>query len=332
MIDGPFSSGTVFKITPAGKEKVLYSFTGGNGDGAFPIGALVRDNAGNLYGTTTDGGLFSPSCSTFGCGTVFKISPAGVETVLYRFTGAGVDGWFPAQGLVRDAKGNLYGTTGLGGQYSGGIVFKITPSGHEAIVHSFNLFTGDGGAPLGGSLILDSTGNLYGTTAVGGSLGGGIVFKLSPEGKETILYNFALGTSDGNQPFGSLLLDSSGNLYGGTLYGGTNNLGTIFKIDTSNQETILLNFSGTDGAAPGGGLVEDSSGNLYGMTTSGGTDYYGTIFKLDPSGTETVLENFTGLNGKAPELGFVQDSEGNLYGTTIYGGQFGGGVVFKLIP
>jgi uncharacterized repeat protein (TIGR03803 family) len=327
-IDGAYSNGTVFKVTPSGKETVLHSFTGTGGDGAFPLAPLVRDAAGNLYGTTEDGGIFTGPCGpAYGCGIVFKITPTGKETVLHRFTGTGGHGKNPAQGLVRDSVGNLYGTTILGGAYGLGTVFKLDPAGKETVLHSFNQSNGDGFAPFGGSLLRDAAGNLYGTAA------GGTVFKLDPSETFTVLHSF-FQNGDGMEPTGTLTRDQAGNLYGATFYGGAFNFGTIFKIDTTNTETLLHSFSAThgDGAVPGGGLVRDRAGNLYGTTNSGGASYFGTVFKLDPSGTETILHTFSGTDGSVPDLGLVRDSKGNLYGTTQYGGKYGGGVVFKVTP
>jgi uncharacterized repeat protein (TIGR03803 family) len=342
MIDGAFSYGTVFKVTPEGKETVLHSFTGTGGDGANPVAPLTRDAAGNLYGTTEYGGLFGYACGPNGCGTVFKIDPSGKETVLYRFSGIpGVDGMNPEQGLVRDAKGNLYGTTFQGGTYSFGssygTVFKIDSAGKETLLHIFNPFSvvGDGGFPLGGSLVRDSVGNLYGTTFIGGIDGGGegTIFKLDPSGDETLLYVFGSGSGDGAYPYGTLARDSAGNLYGATNFGGAFGVGTVFKLDTNNNETIIHSFGGSgDGAPPGGGLVIDRAGNLYGTTTEGGSSYFGTVFKLDPGGKETLLQSFSGKDGNGPDWGVVRDPKGNLYGTTQYGGAYGGGVVFKITP
>lgn len=333
-IDGAHSYGTVFKVSPTGKETVLHSFTGTGGDGAYPVGPLVRDSAGNVYGTTELGGVFGGACGASGCGTVFKVNPAGTETVLYRFTGTGGDGINPWQGLVRDSAGNLYGTTEVGGAYGAGTVSKLDPAGKESVLYSFNSSGGDGVFPLDGSLLRDSAGNLYGTTFSGGSQGGGTVFKLDSRGNETILYNFSPGTGDGLEPSGTLTRDIAGNLYGATLWGGTFDFGTVFKVDTTGTATVLHSFSATggDGAHPGGGLVRDRAGNLYGTTNSGGSSYFGTVFKLDPSGTETILHTFSGTDGRVPILGLVRDSKGNLYGTTQYGGKYGGGVVFKVTP
>jgi uncharacterized repeat protein (TIGR03803 family) len=338
MIDGAYSYGTVFKVTPEGKETVLHSFTGTGGDGANPVAPLIRDAAGNLYGTTEYGGLFG-ACGPNGCGTVFKIDPAGKETVLYRFTGVAGDGMNPQQGLVRDSKGNLYGTTSQGGIYSYGnsygTVFKIDPAGKETLLHSFNPYTppyNDGALPFGGSLLRDSEGNLYGTTYLYGLGSLGIVFKLDASGSESVLYSFG-GTGDGRLPYGNLVRDAAGNLYGVTMQGGAFEGGTVFKLDANNNETIVHSFGGSgDGAPPGGGLAMDRPGNLYGTTQFGASSPFGTVFKLDTSGQETIFHTFLGKQGDGPDWGVVRDSKGNLYGTTYYGGAYGGGVVFKVTP
>jgi uncharacterized repeat protein (TIGR03803 family) len=182
-------------------------------------------------------------------------------------------------------------------------------------------------------LIRDSAGNLYGTTTLDLSQSG-TVFKLAPDGTQTILHIFTNANGDGNYPYGTLVRDTAGNLYGVTNFGGTFGNGIVFKLDASNNETVLYTFSGTggDGVDPGGGLVRDRAGNLYGTTNSGGSAYLGTVFKLASNGTETVLHSFSGSDGHLPELGLVRDSNGNLYGTTQYGGAHGGGVVFKITP
>ena len=333
MIDGAYSYGTVFKISPEGKETVLHSFTGTGGDGANPVAPLTRDAAGNLYGTTEYGGLFGDACGGNGCGIVFKINPSGKETILYRFTGTGGDGMNPWQGVVRDAAGNLYGTTLEGGDYGGGTVFKINSSRHETILHSFNadFYYDDGSDPIYGSLVRDAEGNLYGTTYVGGQAGLGTVYKIDSSGTESILYNFS--GANGMLPYGTLVRDSAGNLYGTTYQGGAFGDGIVFKLDVNNTETILHTFGASgDGVPPSAGLIADRSGNLYGATEYGGSFSYGTVFKLDASGEETILHNFSGKDGSAPALGLVRDPKGNLYGTTPYGGVHGGGVVFKVTP
>jgi uncharacterized repeat protein (TIGR03803 family) len=327
--DGAFASGTVFQLSPSGKHKVLYSFTGSGGDGAFPYyGSLVRDSSGNLYGTTLQGGLYSQACP-LGCGTVFKVDASGKESVLHSFTGTGGDGNFPYFGLARDSAGNLYGTTFLGGAFGFGMVFKVDPTNEETVLYSFTGST-DGGFPFAG-LALDGKGNVYGTTEDGGSSFFGTVFRVSPAAQEKVLYTFT-GGSDGGAPGAGLIRDSGGNLYGTTQVGGAAGFGTVFRLNSQGQKTVLYSFTGgTDGSGPSfGSLVRDSAGNLYGVTPAGGDSDFGVVFKIDPSGTETVLHSFSGSDGKIPYGTLALDKSGNLYGTTYEGGVDGGGVVFKI--
>jgi uncharacterized repeat protein (TIGR03803 family) len=328
--DGAFAAGTVFRINALGKEKVLHSFSQTDGDGAFPwYGTLARDSSGNLYGTTITGGIAGELC----CGSVFKVTASGTETVLYRFTGINGDG-FPQDGVVRDSSGNLYGTTQNGGPDNAGSVFKVDPNGKKTMLYSFTGST-DGAYPMAG-VVLDAKGDLYGTTSGGGlySFGGyGTVFKLDPTGKETVLYTF-MGANDGSSPEAGLIRDSHGNLYGTTYLGGTGGAGTVFKVDAHGQETVLHNFTGgSDGWLPSGGsLVRDSAGNLYGTTPQGGSNDFGVVFKIDAKGNETILHTFSGSDGKIPYGTLILDTAGNLYGTTYQGGAYGGGVVFKIAP
>jgi uncharacterized repeat protein (TIGR03803 family) len=322
-------------VAEAQTETVLFTFTGG-ATGSSPLAGLVGDEDGHLYGTTSAGGGGGIFCDHYiapGCGTVFKLSPAGRETVLHSFTG-GPDGsltYVTFGGLVRDPRGNLYGVAGS--TYSNnGTVFKIDPFGHETVLYAFprnNLAAG--GFPYSG-LILDAEGNLYGTTAYGGASGFGGVFKVDPTGNETLLYAFH--GPDGQAPNGPLVRDAAGNLYGTTVYGGPYPaLGNVFKITPSGQETVLYVFPPqmTNGAYPNGGLIRDLAGNLYGTTMSGGAYNWGTIFKLDPAGNQTVLYSFRGGNlGEAP-AGLVRDFAGNLYGVAAIG-IYGWGLVFKLDP
>jgi uncharacterized repeat protein (TIGR03803 family) len=370
-----YLGGTVFKLDPSGKETVLYSFTGANGDGAIPVAGLIMDSAGNLYGTTEYGG--SGSCSGFssGCGTVFKLDPSEKETVLYSFTSTNGDGANPAAGVIMDGADNLYGTTGHGGITSSssclsvsgcGTVFKLDPSGKETVLYSFTGTNGDGANPAAG-VIMDSAGNLYGTAENGGQssaqcpgyveadvlFGCGTVFKLDPSGKETVLYSFTGTNGDGANPAAGLIMGSAGNLYGTTLVGGSAGGGTVFKLDSSSHETVFYSFTLTngDGANPEAGLIVDKAGNFYGTTALGGLtgncppnfNIYravptpagcGTVFKLDPSGKQAVLYSFTRTNGDGanPAAGLIMDSAGNLYGTTAEGGSAGGGAAFKLNP
>jgi uncharacterized repeat protein (TIGR03803 family) len=324
---GTSGYGTVFMLDKTGKERAPYSFTGGS-DGANPYAGLVRDASGNLYGTTFHGG--SSACSN-GCGVVFKVDKAGKETVLYSFTGSGGDGAYPVAGLLRDAKGNLYGTTYQGGASGYGTVFMLDTTGKETVLFSF---TERGGIFPYAGLVQDAAGNLYGTTSGGGNYYG-VVYKLDETGEETVLYKFR-GGQDGRDPqYGYLVRDAAGNLYGTTQYGGTNNFyGMVFMLDETGKEFALYNFSGgNDGAYPEAGLVRDAAGNLYGTTEGGGASGSGTVFMLDHTGKETVLHSFKySTDGGYPYAGLVRDGNGNLYGTTLDGGDYGYGTVFKVTP
>ena len=286
--------GVVFKVDAAGKETVLHMFKGSKADGANPVAGVIRDTAGNLYGTTRAGGaaLFCRG----GCGTVFKLDTTGKLTILHSFTGR-TDGGSTLAGLVRDPAGNLYGTTPNGGVFqtncvtaSGpgcGAVFKIDTTGKETVLYSFSGGT-DGSIPVGG-VIRDAAGNLYGMTNGGGDFscdpgfGCGTVFKVDPTGKETVLYTFA-GGADGEFPRAGLIRDSAGNLYGTTQFGGGSlSEGTVFKVDPSGKETVLYSFGNAQIAAfPLAGVSRDAAGNLYGTTSQGGTSSAGTAFKIAP--------------------------------------------------
>jgi uncharacterized repeat protein (TIGR03803 family) len=276
---GAYGYGTVFKLDTTGAETVLYSFTGTGGDGAYPGTSLVRDAAGSLYGTTTEGGGTSSS------GTVFKLDATGKETVLYSFAG-GRDGSYPSYGvLIRDSVGNLYGTTVAGGVSGNGTVFKVGSTGTETLLYSFP-GGAKGGHPLGG-LTRDAKGNLYGTTWLGGAHHNGAVFRLNTSGQETVLYSFT-GGPDGGGPAANVIRDKKGNLYGTRGGGGALTLGTVFELDGAGKETVLHSFTlGSDGGLPCAGLVRDAAGNLYGTAPIGGgpPNYYndGTVFSLAPA-------------------------------------------------
>jgi len=328
---GPYGSGTVFKLKPDGTESVLYSFTG-ESDGNQPQGGLIMDTKNNLYGTTSIGG-------TDDRGAVFKLTPKGKETVLYSFTG-GSDGANPFAHLIMDTKGNLYGTAvGGGAGNNSGAVFKLAPDGTETVLYSFCLQQNcaDGALPYA-PLIADSNGNFYGTTVTGGNNNSGVVFKVTPKGKETVLYSFCAqqNCADGEGPLADLLMDSSGNLYGTTAKGGgAADDGTVFELAPDGTETVLYSFctrkNCADGATPNASyLIMDGSGNLYSTTELGGKYSNGTVFELAPDGTETVLHAFAGGNdGANPDAGLI-DKKGILYGTTFYGGADGYGTVFKI--
>ncbi|MDE2423962.1 MAG: hypothetical protein KGN31_07110 [Betaproteobacteria bacterium] len=307
---GTISTSNVNSVTvncAAGTVSALYTFkTGTNNttgsanpnDGAFPQSVLVMDSLGNLYGTTVYGG------GTAGAGTVFKLTPNSsgsyTESVLYRFqSSSNTDGASPQAGLVMDSSGNLYGTTYGGGTANKGTVFKLTlnpSSGSYTETVLANGSTTYGANPVAG-LIMDSLGNLYGTTYFGGTAGAGTVFKLTNNSgvyTESVIYSFQSGvnttvvgnSNDGANPYAGLVMDSLGNLYGTTFRGGNANVGTVFKLtlntsSSSYTESILANGSTTYGANPVAGLIMDSLGNLYGTTYFGGTANAGTVFKIN---------------------------------------------------
>jgi uncharacterized repeat protein (TIGR03803 family) len=258
------------------------------------------------------------------------------------------DGKQPEASLVMDAAGNLYGTTTTGGKQGWGTVFELSPRSSggwsERILHNFNNNGFDGTKPFA-NVILDAAGNLYGTTSSGGFSGAGIVFELvrgsGNAWTEKILYTFrGLGGHDGAFPFGGVIFDAAGNLFGTTLSGGkTSNGGTAFELTPTTSgpwtETILFSFTGQGGSRPMGNLIFDSAGNLYGMTEVGGAAALGNVYELSPSSgswSETVLYAFqsNGVDPQYPAAGLVMDSAGNLYGTAVNGGQFSGGAVFEL--
>jgi uncharacterized repeat protein (TIGR03803 family) len=304
---------------------VLYSFTGG-GDGDIPFGGVIRDSAGNLYGTTVDGGAF-------GKGVVFKVDTTNSESVLYSFAGGSADGANPNGDLVRDQSGNIFGTTELGGASNDGIIYKLSPSNHETVLHVFTGGT-DGGQPRAG-LTVDSAGHLYGTGYYGGSGCAlcGVVFKVLPtSGGETVFYNFT-GGSDGANPFGGVIADSAGNLYGTNTADGASGQGVVYKIDASGHLSVLYNFTSGAGAVSVSKLTLDSAGNLYGTAiNNAGSSGEGVVFKIDTAGTYSVLHSFAGgsHDGETPFGALLLGNNGNLYGTTSFGGGSNMGTVYRV--
>jgi len=218
----PAGCGVVYKLDALGNETVLHSFSGG-ADGGNPEAGVIRDSAGNLYGTTTGGG--TENCY-LGCGVVFELGAANQETVLYSFMG-GPDGFYPKAGVIRDSAGHLYGTTAGGGTANSGVVFEVESAGQETVLHNFTGGT-DGAYPQAG-VIRDSAGNLYGTTAGGGTAYSGVVFEVDAAGNETVLYTFT-GAADGGSPFAGVIRDAAGNLYGTASSGGKELAGVVFKL------------------------------------------------------------------------------------------------------
>lgn len=319
---GTAYAGGVYKVDSLGNETILYSFTGG-ADGNFPVSTLARDSAGNLYGTTSQGG-------SAGGGVVFKVDPSGNETVLHNFTG-GLDGVNPSGGLFLDEVGNLYGTTSQGGSFENyGILFRLSPSGTETILHVFTGAANDGKYPSYTNLVTDGHGTFYGVTQAGGSTDHGVVYKITRTGKFTVLYSFAGGTADGCNVLGTPYLDKYGNIYGTTSSCGASGLGTVWKLTSTGIETVLHSFAGgtADGEYPLAGVVEDVNGNLYGSTETGGSADLGTVYRVSQTGKFTLLHSFTGPDGEYPYSGFVLRN-GALYGTAQNGGSIGYGSVWK---
>ncbi len=335
--------------TAAGQtETVLYRFCSLRycADGTIPAATLVLDGQGNLYGAAAGGD------SKAYAGVVFQVSSGGVESLAYDFTSI-TQGVGPNGALARDASGTLYGTTAGGGYdgakckkfYGCGVVYKLV-GGNEQVLYKFQ-GQSDGQEPNGG-LILDKSGNLYGTTYRGGGDGKGrpgTVFKVTPSGSETVLHRFGSSNSDGKLPTAGLVMDNKGNLYGTTSEGGVDgynapgykcveSCGTVFEVTAAGVEKVLYAFKGFkagDGAAPFASLIMDKQGNLYGTTYAGGEYGYGTIFKLTPAGQETVLYSFVGVPDAGNPVGrLLMDAQGNLYGTTSFGGKHDQGAVFEL--
>lgn len=295
-----------------------------------PLTTTTTINCRNIYGFCSNISLaVAPVLAVL----LLSAAPPALaqsETLVYSFAPS-PDGASPVAPLVLDGKGNLYGTTLDGGADRFGTVFKIAPSGAETVLHSFPANSMDGALPEA-ALVLDSNGNLYGTTSSGGTHGVGMVFEVTSTGTETVLYTFT-GGPDGGIPYGGLVLDSEGNLYGTTRSGGAYHGGTVFELTPSGSETVWHSFGhGSDGKFPYAGLVRDSNGNLYGTTMDGGTAGLGTVFEITESGTETVLHSFTGTSGQDgayPNAPLIRDAEGNLYSTTV-GGSKGASIAFEI--
>jgi uncharacterized repeat protein (TIGR03803 family) len=373
---GAAGVGVVFEMTPqAGgwNYQVLYSFQKSGGDGNNPEGSLALDEDDNLYGVTSHGGAY-------GQGVIYELSPASgepwAETILYSFGQEAGDGAQPAAGLVFDSIGNLYGTTSAGGITSGscpslgcGTVFELSPSFSgvwtETVLYRFQAGS-DGYEPLG-ALVFNSTGSLFGTTADGGGsgckdnsfLGCGTVFALTPSGTggwtESVLYAFQ-GKRDGAGPAAGLAIDVAGNLYGSTVGGGvyglascdgdTGGCGVVFELSSTEQgqwsETILHGFRGVkgeyvDGSRPYAGVVFDGIGRLYGTTFRGGSSELGTVFRLTPNENGEWTEEkyaFTQgfYTGQDPYSNVTLDNAGDIFGVTLVGGTAGFGVIFEIVP
>jgi len=339
---GGYTCGTVFKLDSSGNETVLYRFTGGL-DGANSVAALVQDAAGNLYGTTRGNGSIPASS------TIFKVDTSGHETVLFDFHSSG--GCCADSPLALDAAGNLYGTSPYGGDFNCGTdqlgcgtVYRLTQSGNFSVLHTF---TGADGTHPDGGLVRDTKGNLYGGTYFGGDLGCvsiegggnqnppgcGVVFELRGNAAGSMPYSVLhtfTGQADGSTPL-VVIQDPSGNLYGLTNYGGDLTCyppvgcGTIFKLDTKGNFTVLFTFTSAITRTPyyASQLVRDSEGNLYGAKQFDGANNDGFLFKLDTKGNLTDVFDFPpggSFEGSDP-VSLLMDSAGNFYGSLLQGGR-----------
>jgi uncharacterized repeat protein (TIGR03803 family) len=354
---GAFGKGTVFRLIPpepghtAWTETVLYSFGTTTNDGASPAGGLVRDKAGNLYGTTAAGGA-----SLFG--TVFKLAPPTSssrywsETILHNFGATNQDGSDPVGSLAVGANGNIYGLTFEGGSANKGTVFEMAPPASaganwaERVVHTFG--GADGSAPVGGLAAADD-GRLFGVTSEGGASGNGTVFEMRPANgnwAHTTLLSFSYAAGTGVSPLDGVSIGAAGTLFGTTNAGGPDGTGTVFEMrqTAANQWTHKLLFSfaqsAESGAFPGAAVVVSNHGDAYGTTQTGGKFGQGTLFQLSPgaapnaSWTQKVLRVFgsRATSNPGPYARLALDAGGNLYGTTYAGGSRGYGTVFRIAP
>jgi uncharacterized repeat protein (TIGR03803 family) len=330
---GGLGYGTVFEVSPNGggwTQTVLYSFTGGI-DGRYPAYAsVVFDSAGNLYGSTFEGG-------TNNSGVIFELSPAGkgwTETVAYSFCNQFecADGEYPTSGPIMDSAGNIFGVSANG-------AFELSPSGGGWAEHT--IYGYNGVNQNSATLTMDAAGNLFGIVYIHTpKIEYSKVFELSPDGSggwtPTVLHKFG-----GVGAYGTLVLDQAGSLYG-TTAGSSKHDGTVFKLSPGKngkwmKKTLHAFQGGTDGDVPWGGIVFDAGGNIYGTTLYGGAHGFGTVFELMPPArkgeyTEKILWNFSDKDGAVPVNSLILDDAGNLYGTAMGGGTTGNGVVFEVTP
>jgi len=345
VLGGTFGGGTVWQLSPVGNgwvNTVLYNFTG-DADGGEPYKGVTLDAAGNLYGTAVTGG--SGSCEG-GCGVTYKLTKSGstwTQNVIHSFTGA--DGSGPGSRVTVDNNGNVYGMTPTGGDFGLGTIYALRPKSNGT--WAFNVihhFTGgsDGSSGSAGRMVFRG-GHLYGAATTGGDFGHGVVFELKPRASGEwgfrTLYAFQ-DSPDGSFPYGALLFDGAGNVYGTTYYGGDNDLGVAYRLTRNGgswTEQVLYSFkAGQDGNSSISNLVSDSAGNLYGTTSEGGLGS-GTIFQLTPnqSGgwTETVPHLFANTpDGAFPYAGMVGNRSNVFFGATVHGGADGEGAIYKFTP
>lgn len=339
---GAFGTGNVFRLSSSSgggyTYTSLFDFNGTNGSA--PLGGVILDAAGNIFGTTSAGGAN-------GRGTAFRLSDDGVggyaHSILFNFTATSATGRAPGGSLIADAAGNLYGTTTGGGTAGGGTVFRLASNGNGTYTHSVlhNLSISLAGFDRKSGVVADAGGNLYGTTNAGGTGSGGTVYRLSSDGVGGYTYSTLrhMDNTTGRTPQASLLADAVGNLYGTATNGGPAGYGTVYRLSDNGAggftTSVLYGFSATTGGNPVGGLIADAVGNLFGTTYGGGGEFApGTVFRLSDNGaggyTHTVLYTFGGSNGIKPYGDLIADDEGNLYGMTQFGGANDSGTIFRI--
>lgn len=317
---GANSYGTIFKITPTGIFTVIRSLNITT-DGSNPRGHLLLAGDGNFYGITYGGGAN-------GAGTIFKLTPAGVFTVIHSMNKT-TEGGNSYSSLTLGKDGNLYGVTYTGGTFNYGTIFKCTTTGVLTVLHQLNATTD--GSGIQSDLIQATDGNFYGTAYSGGTGGVGTIFKITPAGVFTVLRSL-IWTTDGSNPYGSLYQNSDGFLYGTTTGAGANGNGVFFKISMAGAYMVLHSFSSaTEGAAPKSAVVKGADGNLYGTTSTGGANGWGTAYKITTAGVLTPLAQFDGSSmGNVPYESLIKGSDSAYYGTTSTAGAFGAGTIFKI--
>lgn len=338
--------GTVDRLTPAQgmwTPRVLWTFSCG-ADGKNPHGGVTVDGNGFIYGTTVAGGT-GGTCAGDGCGVIFRIGPHGGFRTLYDFTG-GKDGFGPGNALALDSHGNLYGDAPDGGAHGFGVVYQLSFKTFHWVLKPIHAFKGldDGSTGSLGPLYVDATGDVFGVAELGGRYQAGTAFKLTPQVNGTwsftLLHAFK-GSPDAAFPYGGLIADSRGNLFGTTYFGGASGNGTVYelfrRVGGGYGERVLYSFTGgSDGGNPTSTLVFDSAGNLYGTTSAGGGSCgCGTIFELNrTTGAESTIHEFgsTQTDGQYPYYGLTPDANGNLFTSTVAGGSFGQGVIYGLTP
>lgn len=348
---GLYGCGTIFKLTPSQSlwtRTTLWQFTCG-ADGKNPHGGLTFDGKGNLFGTTVAGGS-GGSCTGDGCGVVFRLGARGGLRPIYNFTGK-TDGWGPGAPVAIDSAGNIYGTAPDGGRQSlcggngCGVVFKLSFQHNHWVQTVIHGFTGRNDGALGslGPLLING-GAIYGVTEVAGKYSAGTAFKIVPGSGGTFTFTTIWqfrGMPDAGFPYGGLIADAHGNLFGTSYYGGATGLGSVYELSPNRngtyRERVLYSFKGGsgDGSLSTSTLVFDSTGNLWGTTSAGGGSCdCGTIFKLASNGTESIAHSFgsTSTDGAFPYYGLSFDVNGNLYTSTVAGGLYGQGTVYGLTP